>query len=356
MKDIIVVVDDDAMSLRVVRRVFDKAGIEGQYYRSGSELFDSLGKGDSLRAGAAPETGELSGSSGDGEVPDLFLLDVHMPDVNGFEVLKRLRTDPVYRNVPVIFLTGDDDVKTETAGLHAGAADFIRKPFAPEVLLKRVRNTIELNRLHSDMAQEIRVKTQRLAHAYVQIVQALAASVDAKDRYTHGHSSRVAEYSRAIAARAGFSETEQDSIYMMGLLHDVGKIGIPDAIINKAGRLTDEEFDAIKTHPSVGAEILKNITDYPELLTGARWHHERYDGNGYPDGLAGEDIPEVARIIAVADTYDAMTSNRSYRDAMPQANVRAEIERCSGSQFDPRFAEIMLQMIDEDLEYRLRED
>ena len=330
----IAVVDDDAMSLRMARRVFERAGIEGSYFSSAAEAFARLG-------GA--------------NVPDLILLDVHMPDVNGFDALKRLRADPACRNVPVVFLTGDEDVRTETAGLHAGASDFIRKPFAAEVLLKRVRNIIELNRLHGDMAREIRAKTEALSRAYIQIVQALAASVDAKDRYTHGHSSRVAKYAREIARRAGFSEAEQDGIYMMGLLHDVGKIGVQDAIINKAGRLTDEEFAQIRTHPAVGAEILEKITALPELRTGARWHHERYDGRGYPDGLAGEAIPEVARIIAVADTYDAMTSNRSYRGQLPQAQVRAEIERCRGSQFDPRFADIMLAMIDEDADYRMRE-
>ena len=335
LRDRIVVVDDDIMSLKIVNRIFDKAGMEGLYLHSGKELSAFLEEG---------------------SLPDLFLLDVHMPDANGFDLLKRIKADPVFCGVPVVFLTGDEDVKTETEGLHAGAADFIRKPFAAEVLLKRVRNTIELKRLHNDMEQEIRVKTEKLSRAYLQIVQALAASVDAKDRYTHGHSSRVASYSREIARRLGYSKTQQDTIYMMGLLHDVGKIGIQDAIINKKGRLTDEEYAAIKTHPSVGAEILKNISDFPELMIGARWHHERYDGNGYPDGLSGEDIPETARIIAVADTYDAMTSNRSYRGAMPQEKVRQEIARCSGSQFDPRFAKIMLQMIDEDTEYRMRED
>lgn len=335
MKERIVVVDDDKMSLRMVRRVFDKAGIEGQYLSCEKDFADYMEER---------------------VVPDMFLLDVHMPDVSGFDLLKRIKTDPLYRNVPVIFLTGDEDVRTETEGLHAGASDFIRKPFAADVLLKRVRNTIELNRLHNDMAHEIRVKTEKLSHAYIQIVQALAASVDAKDKYTHGHSSRVAAYSREIAGRAGFSEEEQDGIYMMGLLHDVGKIGIQDSIINKAGRLTDDEYASIKTHPAVGSEILGNISDYPELATGARWHHERFDGKGYPDGLKGEDIPEVARIIAVADTYDAMTSNRSYRSAMEQSKVRAEIERCRGSQFDPRFADIMIQMIDEDTEYKMRED
>ena len=334
MADKIVVVDDDLMSLRMAKRVFDKADMDCRCLSSGAEAFAYL-NGDSI--------------------PDLVLLDVHMPDANGFDILKRLKSEPAYRGVPVVFLTGDDDVKTETAGLHAGAADFIRKPFAPDVLLTRVRNLIELSRLHADMAGEIRAKTEKLSRAYIQIVQALAASVDAKDKYTHGHSSRVAAYAREIARRAGFSEAEQDGVYMMGLLHDVGKIGIQDAIISKPGRLTDEEFAAIQTHPAVGAEILKKITDLPELATGARWHHERYDGGGYPDGLAGEAIPEVARIIAVADTYDAMTSNRSYRALMPRERVRAEIERCSGSQFDPRFAAIMLQMIDEDGEYRMRE-
>ena len=335
MKEKIAVVDDDKMSLKLVKRVFDKAGIDGRYLCTGDEFYTFLEEEDE---------------------PDLFLLDVHMPDVNGLDLLNRIHSDPVLRNIPVIFLTGDEDVKTETTGLQAGASDFIRKPFAAEVLLKRVRNTIELNRLHKDMAQEIRIKTEKLSHAYIQIVQALAASVDAKDKYTHGHSSRVAVYAREIGKRAGFSQTEQDSIYMMGLLHDVGKIGIQDAIINKNGRLTDEEFASIKTHPAVGADILKNITDYPELMVGARWHHERYDGGGYPDGLSGENIPETARIIAVADTYDAMTSNRSYRSVMPQEAVRAEIERCKGSQFDPRFADIMLQMIDEDTAYQMRED
>lgn len=339
-KDTIVVVDDDKMSLRLVKRVLEKAGISGQYYSSAADFLASAGEG----------------VIAEGNIPDLMLFDIHMPEMNGLELLEHVRKEPSFRNVPVIFLTGDEDVRTETEGLNKGASDFIRKPFASEVLLTRVRNTIELNRLHSDMAREIKVKTEKLSGAYLQIVSALAASVDAKDRYTHGHSSRVAAYSREIAKRAGMSEAEQDTIYMMGLLHDVGKIGIQDAIINKAGRLTDEEFAQIKTHPEVGSQILKKIEDLPELMTGARWHHERFDGNGYPDGLAGEDIPETARIIAVADAYDAMTSNRSYRTVMPQEKVRAEVERCRGSQFDPFFADIMLSMIDEDDEYRMREE
>lgn len=142
---------------------------------------------------------------------------------------------------------------------------------------------------------------------------------------------------------------------MVGLLHDVGKIGVPDAVINKPAKLTNDEFELIKNHPVMGARILKNIKEMPRLATGARWHHERYGGGGYPDGLAGEDIPEDARIIAVADAYDAMSSRRSYRDVLPQGVVREEIENGRGTQFDPRFADIMLEMIDEDTEYEMRE-
>jgi len=334
-KEKILVIDDDLMSLKVLDRVFRKAGMEGTMCRSGKEALAVL--------------------SGD-YMPDVILLDVHMPEVSGFEMLRKLKADAKFREVPVVFLTGDEDVKTESLGLSEGAADFIRKPFASEVLLRRLRNIIELDRLHKDMEKEIRAKTEKLQRAYIQIVEALAASVDAKDRYTHGHSGRVAMYAREIARRAGYSETEQDRIFMMGLLHDVGKIGIQDAIINKNGRLTEEEYEEIKTHPEVGFNILKKITDMPDLVIGARWHHERYDGRGYPDGLAEDKIPEVARIIAVADTYDAMTSNRSYRNLMPQEKVRSEIVRCRGTQFDPVFADIMLEMIDEDKDYRMREE
>ena len=189
----------------------------------------------------------------------------------------------------------------------------------------------------------------------LEVVQTLAQAIDAKDEYTNGHSSRVAAYTREIAKRAGYSEKAQNEIHMMGLLHDVGKIGIPDAVINKPGRLTEEEFEEIKQHPIIGARILGNIRDMPGLSEGARWHHERYDGKGYPDGLKGGEIPERARIIAVADAYDAMTSNRSYRRRMEQSAVREELERGKGSQFDPRFADIMLQMMREDPEYRMRE-
>lgn len=184
---------------------------------------------------------------------------------------------------------------------------------------------------------------------------ALAEAIDAKDGYTHGHSSRVAEYSEMIARESGRSISECKDIYFIALLHDVGKIGIPGSIINKEGPLDDAEYNIIKSHPVKGMQILSKITKFPLLSIGAHYHHERYDGKGYPDGLKGEEIPDIARIIAVADAYDAMSSKRSYRDVMPQAKVRAEIEKGLGTQFDPGYGQIMLDLIDEDKDYSMRE-
>lgn len=201
--------------------------------------------------------------------------------------------------------------------------------------------------------QDEQKKTKNL---YLQTVTALSEAVDAKDRYTSGHSKRVAEYSRRIAERLGKSTEEQEEIYRAGLLHDIGKIRIPVEIINKTGKLTDEEYDIIRIHPITGYHILRGIAGDNVIATGAKYHHERYDGNGYPNGLAGNEIPEVARILGVADSYDAMTSNRSYRDGLQREIVRGEIEKGKGTQFDPKVADIMLQMIDEDKEYNMRQN
>lgn len=189
------------------------------------------------------------------------------------------------------------------------------------------------------------VKNQKLMLS--QTAEALAEAIDAKDSYTKGHSSRVAKYSAMIAEAAGKTKDECDEIYLIALLHDVGKIAVPGSIINKPGRLTDEEYEIIKTHPTRGKEILEKISISPNLAIGAHYHHERYDGKGYPEGLKGEEIPEIARIIAVADTYDAMTSKRSYRDGLPIEKVIAELKNGMGSQFDTRFAGIMVDLIND---------
>ena len=216
--------------------------------------------------------------------------------------------------------------------------------------------TVESVRLYLHKKTErFRQREEEQRRLFDQTATALVNAIDAKDKYTHGHSARVAEYSRKIAELAGKTEKECDDIYYAALLHDVGKIGVPGSIINKNSKLTDEEYGIIKQHPTKGVQILSSITGFPYLSVGAHYHHERYDGRGYPEGLKGEDIPEIARIISVADAYDAMTSKRSYRDPIPQQKVREEIVKGSETQFDPVFAGYMLHLIDLDTEYRMKE-
>ena len=197
--------------------------------------------------------------------------------------------------------------------------------------------------------------SKKLEQMNINVIRALVRIIDAKDRYTNGHSIRVAEYAKEMAKRLGKSEEEQNVIYYAGLLHDVGKIRVPGEIINKAGKLTIEEYDQVKLHPVTGYHILKDIYEDKKIALGVKFHHERYDGKGYPCGLEDHNIPEIARLLGVADTYDAMTSNRSYREALAQERVRSEIVKGKGTQFDPEMADIMLQMMDEDPEYNLRE-
>lgn len=342
MGEWILVIDDDPGTLRMASRILVSRDMRASCVRSGQDALKLL--------------------EGRDDLPDLILLDIHMPGLDGFETLELIKQSPTACKVPVVFLTADEDANTETKGLEGGAMDFIKKPFVPEVLVTRVRHIIELTRLQNDLASQVAVQTaaileqqERLTRMYLQLVHALAGAVDAKDTYTNGHSERVASYAREIARRTGHDEEYCDKIFHISLLHDVGKIGVPGHILNKPAALTDEEYAIIKTHPVQGDRILRNISEFPELAIGARWHHERIDGRGYPDGIAGTEIPEEARIIAVADAYDAMSSRRSYRDVLPQEKVRSEIERGKGTQFDPEFADVMLEMIDEDTTYDMRE-
>ncbi|MDD6797638.1 MAG: HD-GYP domain-containing protein [Clostridia bacterium] len=210
-----------------------------------------------------------------------------------------------------------------------------------------IRNTIVIRKL-----EKARNDIKALS---VEVMEALANTIDAKDEYTKGHSVRVAKYSRMIAEKMGLSEEDCENIYYMGLLHDIGKVGVPDEIINKPTKLNDEEYSIIKLHPMIGYDILIEIKSRPDLAIGARWHHERYDGKGYPDGKLGDEIPFFDRIIAVADSYDAMTSNRSYRKYLSQEVVREELEKNMGTQFDPKVAQCMIALIDADTEYVLHE-
>lgn len=203
--------------------------------------------------------------------------------------------------------------------------------------------------------QEIKLETEKNKELTTDMIKALVKTIDAKDPYTNVHSIRVAEYTRMLAEQVYTDQDEIHSIYNIALLHDIGKIGIPDSIISKPGKLTDEEYNIIKGHTLTGAKILSEIKSAPELIYGAKYHHERYDGKGYPCGLKGEEIPEISAIIAVADAYDAMTSNRSYRKLLPQETVKQEIEKGLGTQFNPKWGKIMLKLIEKDKDYKMHQ-
>ncbi len=221
--------------------------------------------------------------------------------------------------------------------------------------ISTILEVIKHEKENVNLKQEVTEKNLKVEALTYQAMLTLAHTIDAKDKYTRGHSLRVADYSRMIAERLGKDEQTQTEIYFMGLLHDIGKIGIRDDIINNPGKLTNDEFSIIKSHPTIGYEILKSMTEVKNIQYGARWHHEWYDGSGYPDGKRGEEIPEYARIIAIADSYDAMTSKRSYREPLTQDKVRLELVNGKGSQFDPALADIMIKIIDEDKDYDLRQ-
>ena len=326
----VVVVDDDPVNRMLAERILKEQRLKVTSLASGQELLNLLRE----------------------QMPNLVLLDLKMPGMDGTETFRQMKKEFPDSPLPVIFLTADDNPESEAKCLQLGAMDFVRKPIIPEVMILRVHHILELAHLQKNLSDAVARKTREIEALSLHMVQTLAETIDAKDRYTIGHSTRVAEYAREIGRRVGYTLRQQEELYVMGLLHDIGKIGIPDEVINKSGSLTEEEYEIIKTHPRVGARILRKIEEMPRLLEGARWHHERYDGTGYPDGLVGESIPEHARIIAIADAYDAMSSKRRYRDILPQEKVRQEIKDGRGTQFDPRFADVMLAMIDEDTEYR----
>lgn len=257
--------------------------------------------------------------------PDLILLDIMMPGLSGHDVCRRLKSDPATSAIPVIFVTALADAGHEQDGFELGAVDYISKPFNPHIIRARVRTHLSLVR-----ADEVR-KTR------LQIVQCLGAAAEYKDNETGLHVIRMSHYAQTLALAMGYSEHAADALLNAAPMHDVGKIGIPDVILQKPGKLTDEEWAVMRQHTVIGARI---IGDHPSGLlrmaaTIALSHHEKWDGSGYPHGLAGEAIPQVARIVALADVFDALTSVRPYKDAWPVEKALDLIRSESGRHFDP---------------------
>ncbi len=281
-----------------------------------------------------------------GNIPDLILLDILMPDMDGFEMMEELRKDSRYDSIPVIFLTADNDKEKELRGFRMGAMDFIVKPFEPDIVRSRIEKTLELEGLRHNLEEQVEQKTSEIQNITLQSIMAVANTVDSKEYLAKHHSVNVARISEEIAKRLGWNSDKITNLHYIALLHDIGNIGIPDNLFNKTGRFTKEEYSLVKRHTIIGADILDN-TSIDMAREGARFHHERYDGQGYPDNRAGEDIPIEARIIAVADAYDAMSNDRSYKKKMNQDQIVEELTKERGHQFDPLLTDIMIDIIRE---------
>ncbi|MDD3237926.1 MAG: HD domain-containing protein [Candidatus Gastranaerophilales bacterium] len=277
----------------------------------------------------------------DGENISLVVSDQKMPEMEGTEFLKHV--NEINPDIVKILLTGHQDTDIIVASINdCQLYQYILKPFEPEELKVSIKNGLKKYELSSN-----RVTIMRdLKELFYKTIKSISLALDAKDSYTNGHSLRVTLYSLILANNMNLSDEVLEEIETAGLLHDIGKIGIPHNILCKPGKLTDEEFEIMKKHPEQGEKMIMNIKKLKIIANWLKTHHERWDGKGYPLGLKGEEIPISARIIALADTYDAMTSTRPYRKSLPHEVAIAEIQKCSGTQFDPQLAEMFVSLQD----------
>jgi putative two-component system response regulator len=288
--------------------------------------------------------------------PDLVLLDLRMPQMNGLQVLERLvAATPPSTYLPIVMLTGDDRREIREQALALGAKDFLDKPFDRFEVVLRIRNLLDTRTLHRELRarnQELEARvaerTTELADSQLEVLDRLSRAGEYRDDDTGRHTQRVAELAARLAKSAGLPPREVDLILRAAPLHDIGKIGVPDAILLKRGRLTPEEFGIMKRHTIIGATMLcggeTRLVRLAETI--ARSHHERWDGSGYPDGSAGEGIPLAARIVGVADFFDAMTHERPYRTAVPLDDTLSELNRLRGQCFDPALVDTFCRLED----------
>ena len=308
----ILIVDDEAANLALLRQIL------GQDYplvfaRNGAEALAAAHK----------------------HQPGLVLLDIEMPGMNGYDVCRALKADDTTASIPVIFVTSLSEVGNETAGFDVGAVDYIVKPVSPPVVRARVRTHLSL------------VSATQLAQSYNDAIYMLGEASEFKDTDTGTHIWRMAAYSSALAQAAGWSAQACTQLEMAAPMHDIGKLAIPDNILHKPGKLDPDEWKVMQTHSEVGYRILsKSAAPLLRMAaTVARYHHERWDGGGYPAGLAGEDIPEMARIVAIADVFDALTMPRPYKEAWPLERVVQTLRESAGSHFEPRLVELFLGIL-----------
>ncbi len=324
---VILLVDDEEMIRRLLSQKLSAEGYRCERAANAEQALEKL-KGDSI---------------------ELVILDIKMPGKSGVELLPEIKAK--YPDTAVIMATAVSDAGTAINCMRAGAYDYVTKPFNLDEVSFSVSRALEKRRLELEnrdyqqhLEQKVEEQAQKIRASFFNAITALAYALEAKDVYTSGHSQRVTEVSVTIAKHLGLPKETIEKIRLAGLVHDIGKIGIRESVLNKPGNLTEEEYEHIKLHSETGERILKPIVDDEEILKAVRHHHERYDGTGYPDGLKGEQVPRLARIIAVADTFDAMTSERPYRKALTKEAACAEVERCRGTQFDPQAADAFLEV------------
>lgn len=299
-------------------------------------------------------SGELALFAATSHPPDLVLLDIRMPQMDGFEVCRRLKANPVTSDVPVIFVSAASETEEKVRGFEVGAVDFVTKPYQRDELLARVRTHLELNHLRNHLEDlvdertvELRESEKKLRASLLDSITALAAIVEMRDPYTAGHQRRVAQLAVAIARELKLPDEQIEGIHLASVVHDVGKVRVPAEILTKPGKLTENEFAIIKEHSQNGFEILKTIAFPWSIAQIVQQHHERLDGSGYPHGLKSEQILLDSKIVAVADVVESMTSHRPYRPGLGLDAALAEIERHKNQLFDPLVVEACIRIFRE---------
>lgn len=286
--------------------------------------------------------------------PHIILLDINMPEINGYEVCKRLKMNKDLKNIPVIFLTANEGTNFEEIGFQVGAVDYISKPFNTSVLKARVNTHINLFKLQSDLKSEVAERLKEIKKLNHEMTYLAASIAEMKSKETGRHLKRVSEISYKLSEFLGMDIHEAEQLKIASVLHDIGKVAIPDSILNKPDKLDEEEWEIMKTHSQVGYEMLKDSEFVVMKLASsiAQEHHERWDGSGYPNGLKEEDISLVGRIVAVSDVFDSLLDKRIYKEPWEANRVRAYFEEMSGVQFDPNITKILLDNFDTFLSIR----
>jgi putative two-component system response regulator len=280
--------------------------------------------------------GEMALKSVNANPPDIILLDIMMPGIDGYEVCRRLKADYTARHIPIIFVTAKIGVEDELLGLELGAIDYVTKPISPPIVKARIRTHLALYDQNRELDRKVHIKTQQLHETRLQIIQRLSRAAEFKDSDTGLHVIRMSKYSHILGLAAGMSETDAEMLMNAAPMHDIGKIGIPDNILKKTGKLDEEEFAIMMQHCQIGAEVIGEDSSELLQLAGvvALSHHEQWNGLGYPNGLSGEDIPRVGRIVAIADVFDALTSERPYKKAWSVEDTVDLLEKESNKHFD----------------------